>query len=462
MPKLYGCPLKDYPAVLQESEKYPSIRTKYWWNTYTPYRKPPLSFDGRDLWKAYTQLPDEQKCQESWSIVATDVLSDRYTILSIGQLNLFLSAEEIVSCIDKPPLPPLPNVISYSTEENVSIESTTTNTNALFANACQGYSIYDAWEYLYEFGVPELSCFSKIVLQKKTSLADKITFKEKKKNYEGKCDKIQCLSNSDEKLPSARRSFYINGIFNIYDIDEKGKFDLAKTIETIKYELMRFGPVAAGFVIYENFMNEYNGKTIYEKASGKPLGGHYVSIMGWDIDKKTGIEYWICRNSFGTNWGLAGFFKIKIGILECHLEENISGCDPYFHNLNLKEFVSYDTELNNKRVAFNDMNLFNPDLANRRNLFAIDEKTFYPKKTLELIKQGKLIGDLNPLIQYQHNLPDRNYYWAEDFSKYKFITENKNENENDIKIIHKDSHTLEYIFYIILFIICIVIGYRSK
>ena len=451
---LFGSPLKDYPAVLKQSQKYPFIRTKYWWNNYTPFRLPPETFDGRDVWKAYTQFPDNQKCQDSWSIVATDVLADRYTILSVAQINLFLSSEEIVACIAKPPLPRLPGVISFSPNE-VSVSNENVNNNNT-NNACQGYSIYDAWEYIYEFGVPETSCFSEIKLNKILPLPKKLTYPEKEKVYQGYCDKVRCIGEIDGK-PVARRTFYLNGIFNIYETTLNGSFDLPKTVETIKYELMRFGPVAAGFIIYENFINDYDGKTIYKNVSGKPLGGHYVSIMGWGKDQTTGDEYWICRNSFGTLWGRLGFFYMKIGIPECHLEENISGCDPYFHKLELNQFVSYDTEIDGKRVNFNDMSLFNPELARRRNLFEIDEETFYPVKTLELIKKGKLYGSLQPLIQYRKNLPNRNYYWAEDFSKFKFVTEVEvDKNKQSITINYN------YVWYIVFCILFIFIGYKNR
>ena len=119
--------------------------------------------------------------------------------------------------------------------------------------------------------------------------------------------------------------------------------------------------------------------------------------------------------------------------------------------------MSYDTEIDGKRVNFNDMSLFNPDLARRRNLFEIDEDTFYPIKTLELIKKGKLYGSLQPLIQYRKNLPDRNYYWAEDFSKFKFITEVEvGKNKKSITINYN------YVWYIVFCVLFIFIGYKKK
>ena len=203
--------------------------------------------------------------------------------------------------------------------------------------------------------------------------------------------------------------------------DEKGLFDFKKSVETIKYELLRFGPVAAGFLVYENFINDYDGTTIYHTVSGNVLGGHYVSIMGWNIDKD-GTEYWICRNSYGTEWGLLGYFKIKIGIKECMLEQNVSTVAPYFYDI-FKVTYPIDGRLNGKIVDEIDMKSINPDLYNRRKKLDIDTKTFYTKDILKLIKDGKLYGELTPLIEYPDELlPDQRFFWVENFKNFLFVT----------------------------------------
>jgi len=38
---------------------------------------------------------------------------------------------------------------------------------------------------------------------------------------------------------------------------------------------------------------------------------HSVLIIGYGTDVKTGINYWIIKNSYGTRWGEKGFARIK-------------------------------------------------------------------------------------------------------------------------------------------------------
>ena len=427
----FGSLLKDHPDVLKQSHLYPSINPYMWWNNDNlPYKNIPETFDGRSAWETYIQFPSDQQCSDSWAIVATDILADRYTIATVGQINLFLSSSEVVSCIGIPPHEKIDGIDSA-----IGLD---------YKDACQGYSIYDAWEYMYESGVSETNCFSDKKLAKLDfPLPYNISYPEKIKVYGNNCSNVEgnqlfCLTTKDNK-PIARRTFFANSIFNV-----TGK-TLKETIINIKYELLRFGPVAGGFIIYENFIDEYDGKTVYEKVKGKPLGGHYVSIIGWDKDN------WICRNSWGTQWGKLGFFYMKMGIVECKLEENISGVSPFYHYLRGEQRIVDDGYWNGKNVDLTNMKLFNPELWSKRDIFNIDYDTFYPKKSIELIKKGELYGDLLPLITNPNDLPNSTFYWAKDFKNFKYVTE-------QFEIKDKNHININY-FIVVLSLLFFTIGY---
>jgi len=452
----FGSLLKDHPEVLRQSQRYPTTDISLWWDDKTFYRTLPPAFDGREAWQAYTCFPATQRCADSWAIVARDVLADRFTLGTGGEIALQLSDTEIVACIDTSPKAYLKGIDSANSLD--------------YKDACQGYSIYDAWEYIYAYGIPESNCFSHKKLQNHIpsfKLPEEISFTEKKQIYGDQCkniesDQHECIWKKDG-LPVARRSFFSNAIFNIsqYKLGPSGEnseFLLDKTVEAIKYELLRFGPVAAGFLVFENFVNGYHGTTIYQEAKGKPLGGHYVSIMGWDTDKTSGVNYWICRNSYGTDFGLTGFFKMKIGIKECMLEENVSTVAAYFYDLFNTDYP-IDTLLNGKKIDVTDMKDINPALYEKRKKVDVDSATFYTKDTLKLVKEGKLYGSLEPLIENPKLLlPNQRFFWVEDFKNFKFINiEYQNKSSGNKQ---EDSK----IFYLFLFVVAclgmVYLGYK--
>jgi len=72
------------------------------------------------------------------------------------------------------------------------------------------------------------------------------------------------------------------------------------------------GPVSACFVVYEDFFSYSSG--VYRHVSGGQAGGHCVTIVGYNDNP----GYWICKNSWDTNWGMQGFFNIAYG--ECGID----------------------------------------------------------------------------------------------------------------------------------------------
>jgi C1A family cysteine protease len=65
------------------------------------------------------------------------------------------------------------------------------------------------------------------------------------------------------------------------------------------------GPLLATMQVYEDFVYYKSG--VYEHTDGKQLGGHAVTIMGYD-DK---LGAFLVKNSWGLDWGDKGYFWIK-------------------------------------------------------------------------------------------------------------------------------------------------------
>ena len=66
-------------------------------------------------------------------------------------------------------------------------------------------------------------------------------------------------------------------------------------------------PVVVSMYVYESFYDlEDSKKSVLDlpRESDKFIGGHAVTLVGYDLDKKS----FLARNSFGENWGANGYF----------------------------------------------------------------------------------------------------------------------------------------------------------
>jgi cathepsin B len=96
------------------------------------------------------------------------------------------------------------------------------------------------------------------------------------------------------------------------------------TVDGIKTELYNNGPAEAAFTVYEDFFNYKSG--VYYHQTGGQAGGHAIKVLGFGHDTTSGLDYWLCANSWGTSWGDNGFFKIKQG--DCGINSQVYSCTP--------------------------------------------------------------------------------------------------------------------------------------
>jgi hypothetical protein len=100
--------------------------------------------------------------------------------------------------------------------------------------------------------------------------------------------------------------------------------------EDVKTSCENWGPIAVWMMVYRDFW-DYSGG-IYVRTSNIEDGGHFVDIVGWG--SSGGVDYWICKNSWGTGWGVNGYFYIRRGTNESRIEEQAYWLTPqYLSNL---------------------------------------------------------------------------------------------------------------------------------
>lgn len=70
---------------------------------------------------------------------------------------------------------------------------------------------------------------------------------------------------------------------------------------------------------YSDFLTYKSG--VYRHRTGQRLGLHAIKMLGWGVDN--GVKYWLMANSWNSDWGENGFFRILRGENECGVEARI-------------------------------------------------------------------------------------------------------------------------------------------
>jgi len=121
--------------------------------------------------------------------------------------------------------------------------------------------------------------------------------------------------------------------------------------DNIKNALVEYGPLPASMVVYDDFNSNYNGG-VYEHLGdeSEENTNHRVTIVGYDDSQNC----WICKNSWGTDWGENGWFRIKYG--DCRIEDFV----VYFE---LEDFDLIDFDLDFTIHRIKQVDDIDPDWA---------------------------------------------------------------------------------------------------
>ena len=88
--------------------------------------------------------------------------------------------------------------------------------------------------------------------------------------------------------------------------------------EDLKIALFGYGPVSIAFEVVDGFKDYKSGVYTSDVCkNGSSDVNHAVLAVGYGTCPKTGKDYWIVKNSWGTAWGDEGFFKIERGVNMC-------------------------------------------------------------------------------------------------------------------------------------------------
>jgi len=99
-----------------------------------------------------------------------------------------------------------------------------------------------------------------------------------------------------------------------------------ETVRIIQEEILEHGPVEASYYVFSDFMYA-NGISVYKRSKRSTFeGGHAVRVLGWG--ERGGDPYWLVANTWSTDWGDDGVFKISRGNNECGFEDRMTAGVP--------------------------------------------------------------------------------------------------------------------------------------
>jgi len=182
-------------------------------------------------------------------------------------------------------------------------------------------------------------------------------------------------------------------------------------VNNIKNAVYRH-PVSASFTVYYDFYSYTSG--VYEHVYGDEVGGHAVLITGW-IDS---LKCWVVKNSWRSDWGESGYFKIKWG--ECDFGE-------------YSEFV-YNNKISEDAFTISE-NVINVSLAS-------DEST---NRTITYLNRNDSTElEYSSTIEYSSNLfyeTTEKHFHADTYNSYN----GKSWWCGDTSISGYDNHWLDYL-----------------
>lgn len=182
-------------------------------------------------------------------------------------------------------------------------------------NQCDGGNPFDTLTYIKDNGIATNNCVSY------TEACNNCKFCNGHQNDDNSINEMipekGCCNNKSKHF-----LYYVQNIRTETNIDK------------IKKHILKYGCAIGGFTVYQSFQDDSiqnfrntNGIYMNTNKTEEPIGFHAICILGWGIDKinNKNIPYWICRNSWGNDWGDNGYFKFalyQIGINEnCALEK---------------------------------------------------------------------------------------------------------------------------------------------
>ena len=252
----------------------------------------PKEFDPRKKWPqcpSISEILDQGSCGSCWAFGAVSAMSDRLCIHSNFKVKVNVSPEDLLTCC---------YTCGYG---------------------CNGGLPDNAWEYWKQHGIVTGGKYGSDDGCQPYDIAP----------CEHHVNGTRQPCTEGGRTPKCHNYCENKNYAKNYDSDKTyghQPHDILHEQRHIMKELMTNGPAETAFTVYEDFVNYKSG--VYKHVHGRMLGGHAVRLLGWG--EENGTPYWLLANSWNSDWGDNGTFKILRGENHCGIESNVVAGLPNF------------------------------------------------------------------------------------------------------------------------------------
>jgi hypothetical protein len=350
----------------------------------------------------------QHKCGSCWAFAASGMFSDVISIKTKGKQRPDLSETYLLSCRPQVgcgggiPSEAVKDLVQYGIVKSDCVDYSWCKKNGVCSGSALEHFDNPA-DYLNSKIPPCLSC------KKEPYVIEGITVSPVSEKNFPDCKKVDLEYVRCVKGGGTVKKYYGKNAFSIFaETDSSGNVkgdQLAEVHYDMKEHIINKGPILGQYFVLNNFIQESSGKFSatngiymenfqYKDTNGSLIsednsdmsfnttpfaisGGHAVVIVGYgEMDVKAinpetelpygNVKFWDVRNSWGTEWGNKGFFRMaqypinKFSQFDVGLDTGTDGNGDtiWFGGASLLEFDRSESVkvLNNKLTVNMDEN----------------------------------------------------------------------------------------------------------